>query len=1031
MTDVPWCRGELVPELWNLDKLSFNVVLFDENLLPVTQTKTAERCDITTTISSPVTAEENIKKKNNVTARSMLLMALPNEHLMTFNQYKDAKSLFAAIETRFGGNEAIKKTQKTLLKQMYENFSATSTESLDYIFNRLQKIVSQLAVLGEFISQEDLNLKFLRSLPSEWNTHVVVWRNKPNLDTMSIDDLYKNFKIVKQEVKRTASSNSSSQNMAFVSSPSTNSTNEGYIAYGVSTANTQSSTASTQVGTASTQTNTANLSDATVYAFLANQLNESQFLHEDLEQIHEDDLGEIDINGSDTDDSDKSKVECYNCHKMGHFTRECRGPRNQDSIIKYQDSSRRTVNVEETPPKAIVSIDGVGFDWRYMAKDESKNASEDLPNELKEYLDAPLVKDRVSDNKDCSVESHVVVETKSDVPTIAKVEFVRLKQQEKPVRKPVRPRAVNTARPRAVNTARPNSKVVNDVRVNQVNDVKASACWVWRPTKPNGNMSYLSDFKEFDRGYLSILIDVYFVKELKFNILGVSQMYDKKNSVLFTDTGCFVLSPDFKLVDESQVLLKVLRKNNMYGVDMKNIIPKESLTCLVAKAKLNESMLWHRRLGHINFKSINKLVQDKLVSLMHTKYGLVAIDDYSRYTWVFFLTTKNETTCIFKKFITEIENLFDKKVKVIRSDNRTEFKNSVTNDLCAMKGIRREFSVARTPQQNSVPERRNRTLIKAARTMALVVKPHNKTPYELFRGRTPALSFMRPFGCHVTILNTLDHLGKFDRKAYEGYFVGYSMNSKAFRVYNIRTRRVEENLHIEFLENKPIVAGAGPEWLFDIGMLTKLMNYVPVIASTNSDDFADGSLLSDSSPKIFGDAGKKHNKFSDKESRALNKLNSSFENLNTKYPDDLKMPGLETIATNDDSEEEADFTNLESSIHMDVKSAFLYERIEEEVYVCQLLGFEDPDHPDKFYKVVYVDDIIFGSTKKELCTEFERLMKDKFQMSYMGELTFFLGLKSTTEGCQFLGSRLILWQCKKQTVIVTSTTKAEYVAATS
>ncbi|GKF93237.1 hypothetical protein Tco_0279956, partial [Tanacetum coccineum] len=206
---------------------------------------------------------------------------LPNEHLITFNQYKDAKTLFAAIQTSFVGNEATKKTQKTLQKKMYKNFSATSTESLDFSFNRLQKIVSQLALLGENISQEDLNLKYLRSLPSEWNTHVVVWRNKPDLDTMSFDDLYNNFKIVEQEVKRVASSSSSSssQNMAFVSSPS--STNEVNTAYGVSTANikvsptstqvstasTQVSTASTQVSTASTQVSTANLSDDTIYAF--------------------------------------------------------------------------------------------------------------------------------------------------------------------------------------------------------------------------------------------------------------------------------------------------------------------------------------------------------------------------------------------------------------------------------------------------------------------------------------------------------------------------------------------------------------------------------------------------------------------------------------------------------------------------------------------------------------------------------------------------------------------------------------------
>ncbi|GJX63187.1 putative ribonuclease H-like domain-containing protein [Tanacetum coccineum] len=257
------------------------------------------------------------------------------------------------------------------------------------------------------------------------------------------------------------------------------------------------------------------------------------------------------------------------------------------------------------------------------------------------------------------------------------------------------------------------------------------------------------------------------------------------------DTECLVLSPNFKLPDENQILLKVPRKDNMYSFDMKNIVPKESLTCLVAKATLDESMLWHRRLGHINFKNINKLVKDNLVrglptkcfendqtcvaclkgkqhknffNLMHKKYCLVVTDDYSRFTWVFFLTTKDETSEILKRFIKEIENLVDKKVKIIRSDNGTEFKNKVMDDFCREKGIKREYSVARTPQQNGVAERRNRTLIEAARTMladsklpttfwaeavstacyvqnrVLVVKPHNKTPYELFRGTVSNVS---------------------------------------------------------------------------------------------------------------------------------------------------------------------------------------------------------------------------------------------------------------------------------------------------
>ncbi|GJR22762.1 putative ribonuclease H-like domain-containing protein [Tanacetum coccineum] len=381
----------------------------------------------TSTISGPVTTEEKTQKKNDVKARGMLLMALPNEHQLTFNQYKDAKTLFIAIQTRFGGNDATKKTQKTLLKQIHKNFNASSTESLDSIFNRLQKIVSQLAILSENISQEDLNLKFLRILPSEWNTHVVVWRNKPDLNSMSFDDLYNNFKIVEQEVKRTvtSSSNSGSQNVAFVTTP--DSTNE------VNTANVQVSTANSTV-------TTANLSYATVYAFLANQPNGSQLVHEDLEQIHEDDLEEMDlkwqlallsmrarkyyqrtgkkitINGSDTAGYDKSKVESFNCHKMGHFSRECRGHRNQESRATNQDSSRRTMNVEDISSKAMVAINGTCLfapptidlsnsglkefqqpEFEGYRLKENKGVCENSSNEIKKTTDAPIIEDWVSD----------------------------------------------------------------------------------------------------------------------------------------------------------------------------------------------------------------------------------------------------------------------------------------------------------------------------------------------------------------------------------------------------------------------------------------------------------------------------------------------------------------------------------------------------------------------------------------------------------------------------------------------------------
>nr|GEW56509.1 ribonuclease H-like domain-containing protein [Tanacetum cinerariifolium] len=389
-------------------------------------------------------------------------------------------------------------------------------------------------------------------------------------------------------------------------------------------------------------------------------------------------------------------------------------------------------------------------------KIESKNASENFPNELKESTevkessDVPLVKKLVSDDK---------LEKKIVVSTDAKIEFVKAKQQEKPVRKPVkyvemymsqgprrnhrnwnnlksqqlgsnfvmtiklvlfvkvlnmcrltaiiikgkgwnmalsavlmqtglrplntarhvntahpkttvhcakpmscfsksaqstikrpyqqrttltnksfsqivntaRPRPVITVRPRPVNTARPNSSVVNVVKANQVNVVKASARWVWRSTKPNGasitlkrhnyinvrdrskgraNGGRITSKGTIHTGNLDFK-DVYFVNELKFNVFSVSQMCDKKNNVLFTDTECLVLSPKFKFSDENQILLRAHRRNNMYSVDMKNIVPKESLTCLVVNVTLDESMLWHRRLSHINYKNINKLVNDQ------------------------------------------------------------------------------------------------------------------------------------------------------------------------------------------------------------------------------------------------------------------------------------------------------------------------------------------------------------------------------------------------------------------------------------
>ncbi|GJT88020.1 putative ribonuclease H-like domain-containing protein [Tanacetum coccineum] len=983
----------------------------------------------------PINAEEKLARKNELKARGTLLMALLNEHQLKFNTYKCAKTLMEAIE------------------------------------KRLQKLISQLEILGETISQEDMNLKFLRSLPSEWKTHTLIWRNKPDLDTLSMDDLYNNLKIYETKVK--------------------------------------------------------GMSDAVIYSFFANQSNSPQLNNEDLQQIDADNLEEMDLkwqmamltmrarrflnktrrkinaNGSETIGFNKSKVECYNCHKKGHFARECRAPKEN----KNREPIRRNVIVETTKTKALVAQDGLGYDWSDQAEEGPTNFT------LMAYTSSGSSSSSSSDS-----ESQLNVGAYK-----AGLEFVEVR------------------------------------------------------------------------------LDVY-----------------KKNEVVFEED------------------IKILKLN----------------------IKLRDNALTELR----------------------------------------------------KKFEKAEKERDDLKLTLEKCDNGTEFKNKVMNQFCEIKGIKREFSVARTPQQNGVAERKNRTLIEAARTMLAdsklpttlwaeavntacyvqnrvsVIKPYNKTPYELFLGRKPALSFMRPFGCPVTILNTLDHLGKFDGKANEGFFVGYSTNSKAYRVFNSRTRIVEENLHVKFIKETTNIAGNGPNWLFDIDALTISMNYKPVVAGNQTNGNAGTKENIDA-----GQAGKKivpdqeyillplltsvpslfkSSKDSPdarfKPSGEEEKMDSEHpENKDSKVPnteeprvhqekdanvnntnninavcltvnaadiennvvdenivygciDDPNMPNLEEIVYSDDDEEvgaEADMNNLDTTVpvspilttrvhkdhpleqiigdihsapqtrrmtknvtehgmfssvqqrinhkdfqnclfacflsqvepkkviqaltdpswieamqdellqfklqkvwtlvdlpygkraigtkwvyrnkkddrgivvrnkarlvaqgytqeegidydevfapvarieairlflayasfmnfivyQMDVKSAFLYGTIEEEVYVCQPPGFEDLEFPNKVYKVekdlyglhqaprawyetlstyllenrfrrgtidktlfikkdkddillvqVYVDDIIFGSTKKSLCTEFEQMMHKRFHMSYMGELTFFLGLQ--------------------------------------
>ncbi|GJZ17025.1 ribonuclease H-like domain-containing protein [Tanacetum coccineum] len=292
----------------------------------------------------PTTAKDIQARARERKARSALLMALPDVDLPTYHLIKDAKGIWDAIKTRYGGNAASKKMQKSILKQQFEAFYISNSEGLDKGFDMFQRLLTLLSIHGAKLSTEDINSKFLRSLHSTWTSVSLIMRNKEGIDDMDIDDLYNTLKSHEGDVKGTTVSSSSSLNMAFVSEEITSSTDEISIAYHVNSAKGQSNKAQ----------GSSSYVDEVTYSFFSNQSSAPQLDHDDLEQVNNDDFKEMDLkwqvamisirinkfykrtgrklqfDRKEPVGFDKTKVECFNYHKKGHFVRECRGKKNQE-----------------------------------------------------------------------------------------------------------------------------------------------------------------------------------------------------------------------------------------------------------------------------------------------------------------------------------------------------------------------------------------------------------------------------------------------------------------------------------------------------------------------------------------------------------------------------------------------------------------------------------------------------------------------------------------------------------------------------
>nr|GEW24998.1 hypothetical protein [Tanacetum cinerariifolium] len=797
---------------------------------------------------APTTAEQRLARKNELKARGTLLMALLNKHQLKFNIHKDAKTLMEAIEKRFGGNKETNKAQKTLLKKQYENFNGLSSESLDQIHDRLQKlIISDVAsvsatsakvpifaipnvdtlsddVIYSFFARKNLGANGTTSIGFDmskvecYNCHK---RGHFARECRSPKDTRRNVLV---EAQRMTVPVETSMSNALVSQC------DGVGSYDWSFQAEEEPTnyalmAFTSLSSFSSYNEVASCSKAYTtlqshYDKLTNDLRKSQFdvisyktglesvearilVYQQNETVFEEDTKLLKL---DVQLRDNALVELRKKFEKAEQERD----ELKLKLDKFQTSSRNLSQLlaSQTNDKTGLGYDNQVFTSSVFDYDEMFSSESDIS-----MLASPVY-DRYQSREEYHVIPHPYPRTFMspkpdlvfhDAPTITETVPIAFNVELSHTKHVVPTAILTRSRIVPLSAARPVNTIVPHTKVHHPRPAKTIST---KPHSPNIRPINLIPSPLASNFPLKVTI----VKAPKVNVVkGVNRNWGNPQHALkdkrVIDSGCLR-----HMIGNMSCLSDFEEINGGYVAFGGN--PKGGK--ITSKGKIRTGKQHRASCKTKPVSSVNQPLQRLhmdsfeptfVKSLNKKSYCLVVTDDYSKFSWVFFLATKDETSPIIKTFITGIENQLSLKVKIIRCDNGTEFKNQDLNQFYGIKGIKSEFKVARTLQQNGIAKRKNKTLIEAARTMladsllpipfwaeagntacyvqnrVLVTKPHNKTPYELLLGRTPSIGFIRPFGCLVTILNTLDPLG------------------------------------------------SGPTWLFDIDTLTKSMNYQPVTAS--------------------------------------------------------------------------------------------------------------------------------------------------------------------------------------------------------